>query len=60
LTTKTEGVSEELLDDMIIVALKESSLKDAAAQVAAATGRKKRDVYQRALVLSSEASKVTD
>lgn len=49
-------VSEKLLDDMILAALENGSLKDAAAEVARATGLKKRDVYQRALALSDGKS----
>lgn len=46
------AVNDEDLDWMIAAALARMSVKDAAAQVAAETGRKKRDVYQRALALS--------
>lgn len=47
------GVSEIFADDMLVEALKEMSVKDAAAHVATETGLKKRDIYQRALALSA-------
>ena len=53
---KAAGVNEKFLDDVIEDALKSMSVKDAAAQVSAQTGLKRRDVYQRALALSKAAS----
>ncbi len=47
-------VNDDDLDEMIAAALQDMTVKDAAAQVAAETGRKKRDVYQRALALSRD------
>jgi 16S rRNA (cytidine1402-2'-O)-methyltransferase len=47
-------VNDDDLDEMLTVALQDMSVKDAAAQVAAETGRKKRDVYQRALALTRQ------
>ena len=44
----------ETVDRMLKVALAESSVRDAAHDVAAATGLAKRQVYQRALELASE------
>lgn len=45
-------INDDDLDRMIAAALADMSVKDAAAQVAAKTGRARRDVYQRALVLT--------
>ncbi len=42
------------VDDMIRAALSRISVKDAVAEVAAATGLKRRDVYQRVLELAKE------
>ena len=42
------------VDDMIRAALARISVKDAVAEVAAATGLKRRDVYQRVLELAKE------
>lgn len=50
---KTE-VSEDDLDTAIASALENMSVKDAAAEVAARMGLKKREVYQRALELSKQ------
>jgi 16S rRNA (cytidine1402-2'-O)-methyltransferase len=47
-------LSEEETDDLIRAALVRGSVKDAAAEVAAATGLPKRGIYQRALILASE------
>src|SRR5215470_10289021 len=49
---KTEPVESSDLDDMLQRALATASLKDAVEAVAAATGQKRRIVYQRALALS--------
>lgn len=46
--------AEPDLDALLRAALQNQSVRDAAATVAAATGLKKRDVYARALELSSE------
>ncbi|HVX92149.1 MAG TPA: 16S rRNA (cytidine(1402)-2'-O)-methyltransferase [Xanthobacteraceae bacterium] len=40
------------LDDLLLRALERGSVKDAVAQVADATGRPKREIYQRALALT--------
>ncbi|MEP4197026.1 MAG: 16S rRNA (cytidine(1402)-2'-O)-methyltransferase [Aliishimia sp.] len=47
-------VNEALVDEMLEQALKSMSVKDAAAHVAAATGKKKREIYQRAISFSAE------
>jgi 16S rRNA (cytidine1402-2'-O)-methyltransferase len=44
--------SDDDLDALLLRALKDQSIKDAVAGVAAATGRRKREVYSRALELS--------
>jgi 16S rRNA (cytidine1402-2'-O)-methyltransferase len=43
------------VDDMIRAALARVSVKDAVAEVVAATGLKRRDVYQRVLELAKES-----
>jgi 16S rRNA (cytidine1402-2'-O)-methyltransferase len=43
------------VDGLLRRVLKRASVKDAVSEVAAATGRPRREVYQRALVLSDEA-----
>ena len=48
------AVNDDDLDRMIAAALEDMSVKDAAALVAAETGRKRRDVYQRALALARD------
>lgn len=48
------GVDDDDLDRMIAAALQDMSVKDAAAHVAAESGRKKRDVYQRALAMTRD------
>lgn len=45
--------SDEDLDAMILDALTHQSLRDASAMIAAATGRPRRDIYARALALST-------
>ncbi len=50
-----EGAPDaETVDDMLRSALKRSSVKDAASDVAAATGRPRREIYQRALALAQD------
>lgn len=44
-----EEVSADVVDDMLRAALAEKSAKDAVADVSAATGRPRREVYQQAL-----------
>jgi 16S rRNA (cytidine1402-2'-O)-methyltransferase len=44
------------VDALLRRALQRVSVKDAVSEVAAATGRRKRDIYQRALALSEEPS----
>jgi len=51
------AVSADALDDQIKAALRNLSVKDAAEAVAAATGMKRRAVYQRALELSGQQGK---
>jgi len=54
----TAGAGEldaDALDAMLRRALGRASVKDAVAEVAAATGRSRREVYQRALALSHES-----
>jgi 16S rRNA (cytidine1402-2'-O)-methyltransferase len=57
--TKSERVEAIDLDGMLKRALTAASLKDAVEAVAAATGQKRRIVYQRALALSSRDSDET-
>lgn len=52
--TAETGVNDDDLDRMIAAALENMSVKDAAAHVAAETGRKRREVYQRALALTRD------
>jgi 16S rRNA (cytidine1402-2'-O)-methyltransferase len=40
------------VDALLRRALRQASVKDAVSEVAAATGRPRREIYQRALVLS--------
>lgn len=47
-----EATSDGDLDALLLKALKDQSIKDAVAGVAAATGRRRREVYARALELS--------
>jgi 16S rRNA (cytidine1402-2'-O)-methyltransferase len=47
------ATSDADLDAMILDALAHQSLRDASAMIAAATGRPRRDVYARALALST-------
>lgn len=51
---KDESISEALVSDMLMDALSTMRLKDAVAQVTAASGWKRRDVYQLALSLKPE------
>ncbi|HVY00535.1 MAG TPA: 16S rRNA (cytidine(1402)-2'-O)-methyltransferase [Pseudorhodoplanes sp.] len=53
-TANVSRLSEEETDDLIRAALARGSVKDAAAEVAAATGLPKRGIYQRALILARE------
>lgn len=46
--------SADQLDDLLRAALRHSSVKDAVGEVVAATGLNRREVYQRALMLSNE------
>ncbi|MEL7205103.1 MAG: rRNA (cytidine-2'-O-)-methyltransferase, partial [Pseudomonadota bacterium] len=46
-------INQADLEDEIKAALKEASVRDAADQIAAKYGLKKRDVYQRALALNA-------
>jgi len=55
-----DDVSDADVDAMLTEALKTDSLRDAAAGVAAATGRRKRDVYARALALSGDGPDGSD
>jgi 16S rRNA (cytidine1402-2'-O)-methyltransferase len=48
-------IDADALDEMLRRALGRASVKDAVAEVAAATGRSRREVYQRALALSDES-----
>src|SRR5215472_18590499 len=57
--TKSVGVEAIDLDGMLKRALTTASLKDAVEAVVAATGQKRRIVYQRALALSSRDSDET-
>lgn len=52
--------SEEDVDTALRELLETESVKDAAQRVAAATGRRRRDLYQRALVLSNEDKKANE
>ncbi len=51
---ESEAPDDAAVDDLLRDALGRGSLKDAAAEVTALTGRKKKDVYARALQLSKE------
>jgi 16S rRNA (cytidine1402-2'-O)-methyltransferase len=53
--SEAEAASGEDIDTALKAALKNSSLKDAVAEVTKASGAPKRDVYQRALALSKGA-----
>jgi 16S rRNA (cytidine1402-2'-O)-methyltransferase len=46
--------TEGEIDDLLRAALTRTSLKDAVAEVASATGEPRRDIYQRALALTKE------
>jgi len=52
-----EAAGDDAVDEALRQALAERSLKDAVAAVTAVTGRPKRDVYARALALSSAAGR---
>jgi 16S rRNA (cytidine1402-2'-O)-methyltransferase len=52
--------SIEDVDTLLRQALRDGSLKDAVSAVAEATGRARRDVYQRALVLAKSTNPPTD
>ncbi len=52
-----QQVSEDDTDALLRAALGRVSLKDAVGEVADATGRPRRDVYQRALALAKEAER---
>jgi 16S rRNA (cytidine1402-2'-O)-methyltransferase len=54
----TEADSADDLDALLIRALSRGSVKDAVAEVAVATGRPRREVYQRALALSKDGENV--
>jgi 16S rRNA (cytidine1402-2'-O)-methyltransferase len=49
-----DGISDNV-DELLRQALKRVSVKDAVGEVALATGRPRREVYQRALILSKDA-----
>jgi 16S rRNA (cytidine1402-2'-O)-methyltransferase len=51
-----DAVSDDAIDAALEAALATMSIKDASAVVAAATGRPRRDVYQRALVLAGRGT----
>jgi 16S rRNA (cytidine1402-2'-O)-methyltransferase len=52
------GVGNEVdLDDLLLQALARVSVKEAVGEVAIATGRPRREVYQRALALSKDAER---
>jgi 16S rRNA (cytidine1402-2'-O)-methyltransferase len=53
-TAKSGELDADALDAMLRRALGRASVKDAVAEVAAATGQPRREVYQRALALSDE------
>ena len=44
------------VDALLRRALRRASVKDAVSEVAAATGRPRREIYQRALALSEETT----
>ena len=49
-----DAISDNV-DELLRQALKRVSVKDAVGEVALATGRPRREVYQRALILSKDA-----
>ncbi len=49
-----DGTSDNV-DELLLQALRRVSVKDAVGEVALATGRPRREVYQRALILAKEA-----
>ena len=49
-----DGISDNV-DELLRQALMRVSVKDAVGEVALATGRPRREVYQRALILSKDA-----
>jgi len=49
-----DGASENV-DELLLQALRRVSVKDAVGEVALATGRSRREVYQRALILAKDA-----
>ena len=49
-----DGTSDDV-DELLLQALRRVSVKDAVGEVALATGRPRREVYQRALILAKEA-----
>jgi 16S rRNA (cytidine1402-2'-O)-methyltransferase len=56
-TASTPRLSSEALDAQLKAALRTQSVKDAAEAIAAATGMKRRDVYQRALALAGRRAR---
>jgi 16S rRNA (cytidine1402-2'-O)-methyltransferase len=54
---QSKTISIDALDEKLIAALKAHSLKDATDAVVADTGMKRREVYQRALVLTGNREK---
>ncbi|HEX5509710.1 MAG TPA: 16S rRNA (cytidine(1402)-2'-O)-methyltransferase, partial [Pseudolabrys sp.] len=50
----TDAEAQDSIDDILRKALERISVKDAVAEVAMATGRPRREIYQRALALSRE------
>jgi 16S rRNA (cytidine1402-2'-O)-methyltransferase len=51
-----EAMDDAAVDDALRAALERASVRDAAAEVAAAAGRPKREVYRRALALASSGA----
>jgi 16S rRNA (cytidine1402-2'-O)-methyltransferase len=52
---ETAGLAGTALDEQLKAALAQMSVRDASEAVAAATGRKRREVYQRALLLAGRS-----
>jgi 16S rRNA (cytidine1402-2'-O)-methyltransferase len=48
-----DGTSDNV-DELLLQALRRVSVKDAVGEVALATGRPRREVYQRALILAKD------
>ncbi len=56
----TEEVDADAVDDLLRRALRQGSVKDAVSDVAAATGRPRREIYQRALKLGGHGQGLED